>query len=110
VGEDDHLCPFCGGNPNYISNNQEISEINPNISLPDSISAGINIKFNNKKDHYFFCNGCNSGYVFSNIDINLLIKNFCNDCLNEIAEMVYHHYNNKVTLSDLLLKYRTGIV
>jgi hypothetical protein len=24
--------------------------------------------------------------------------------------MVYHHYSNKVTLSDLILKYRTGIV
>jgi hypothetical protein len=94
-------CPFCGGKPTYQSNNQKVSKINPSISVP-GVSAGINIELNNKKDHYFSCNGCNSEYVFSDIDINLIIKNFCNDRLEEIAEMV--------SLSDLILKYRTGIV
>ena len=103
-------CPFCGGKPTCISSNQKISEINPSVSIPESISASVGIKLNNKKEHYFSCNGCNSEYVFSNIDINLIIKNFCNDRLEEIAGMVYYYYRNKVSLSDLILKYRTGIV
>jgi hypothetical protein len=102
-------CPFCGGKPTYQSCNQKVSEINPSISA-SGVSAGIGIKLNNQKDHYFSCNGCNSEYVFSDIDINLIIKNFCNDRLEEIAGMVCHYYSNKVSLSDLILKYRTGIV
>lgn len=104
------FCPFCGGKPTYTSSIHKISEINPSISTPESYSASVGIKFNKKKDYYFSCNGCNSEYVFSDIDINLIIKSFCNDRLDEIAGMVYHHYSNKVTLSDLILKYRTGIV
>lgn len=75
-----------------------------------NVNAKITIKPNKRKDTYFICHGCNSEYVEAPVDIDSILNNFCPETEEEIAAMVHHYYGNRITLTQLLLNYRTGIV
>jgi hypothetical protein len=105
-------CPFCGGTPRRKGPKSErVSKVASKVGVQD-ISAGVKLEFQpgSSKEDYFYCSGCNQEYIWALIDINLILTNFCTDRKEEIADKVRHYYKNQVTLTDLLLKYRTGIV
>lgn len=76
------------------------------------ISAGVNVELrpSSHREEYLSCLGCNQEYVYVSIDIDLILTNFCEQDKERIADLVYNYYGNQVSLTDLLVKYKTGVV
>jgi len=104
------ICPFCGGKP--IKKNPLLDRITKvragGGASQVSAHGSVEMNANPQKEEYYLCNGCNQKYVWAPIDIDLIIKHL--DAEENIAKLIYHYYKDEVMLTDLLTKYRTGIV
>ncbi|MDE1769376.1 MAG: hypothetical protein KGI28_02325 [Thaumarchaeota archaeon] len=112
--ETSNECPFCGANSiKKLPISDRVKKIGGGASgaagpTSGSGSGTIELEPNPDKEPHYKCNGCNKKYVDASLDINIIINNF--KCHPIIAMQIAHYYKNKVTLTDLLTVYRTGIV
>lgn len=114
-----NICPFCGATPiKKIPYSDRIEDVGIGGKIGGGIEEGfvelagkgkLKVKPNPDQDVYYSCNGCNTTYVWANIDINLLINHLQGN-KDKIAMQINHYYAGKVTLHELLTTYRTGIV
>lgn len=108
--ESPETCPFCGAEPvKKIPYGDRIKRIGGSGKV-SGISAEGNLELtpNPKRQEYLMCNGCDQKYVWASLDINLILNHL--NAGENIAMLVHHYYNGEVTLTDLITKYRTGIV
>lgn len=103
-------CPFCGGKPiKKISYSNQVKKIGIGVNAFDvSGSANVEMKANQKKEEYFLCNGCDQEYIWADIDIDLILKHL--KCEKNISKLIKYYYPENITLTELLTKYRTGMV
>lgn len=103
-------CPFCGGNPiKKIPYSDRIKSAKIGAGAFEISGEGsIDMDPNPQQEEYYLCNGCNQKYVWADIDINLILEHL--EGGENIPKLIKYYYPDGVTLTELLTKYRTGIV
>jgi len=107
---DENICPFCGGKPikkNPYSDRIKSAKIGAG-AFEVSGEGSVNMDPNPQKEEYYLCNGCNQQYVWAEIDINLIIEHLQGG--ENIPKLIKFYYPEGITLTELLMNYRTGIV
>jgi len=110
VVENPNECPFCGGVPiKKHPYSDRIKKVGGGGGISEgSVQGNVELEPNPQKEEYYLCNGCNQRYVLASIDINLILSHI--DGKENIAKLIKYYYPDGVTLTDLITKYRTGIV
>ncbi len=103
-------CVFCGGRTiEKLPYSDRIKKVSAGGGVLETSSDGsVEIDPHPQKEPHYKCNGCNRKYVDAELDISIIINNL--QCEPIISVQIYHYYQNGVTLTDLMTKYRTGIV
>lgn len=103
-------CPFCGGEAEERTHQPlGLEQVSTESKIPY-----VNIKLGKTKktQTHYFCDGCRENYIHVTLEIESLVSNlrFDEKKRKYIADCISFYYDGGVTLRDLLLTYRTGIV